>query len=182
VQVNALPPRSNAPTVIDFVLSFVPADAYDAILPSPADPSLTPGSATLLTLAEDLLNSALEDKADGGSTVPKVTRTQIGGQRANWVVEKLVIQEAMAVAQRGELLRPVAAAVRWAFENLPRNVPVALVRLWGDRGADPAAHLETAYACARLGRAGSGLRQAAKVMNYQQARCCLVLDGCCPSA
>jgi hypothetical protein len=185
MQLGALPQGSDTGACVDYLLSYVSVDEHDAVLPAPSDPALSPGSQAMLALCESLLHSA-EDylgvaddgavgadaagagAADGG----QLGSTGIASRRVNAVVEALVLAEAARVAAEGRLLRRVVSAVRWAFEHTPRNVPVSFVRFWGDRAVDTTAQLEVAYACARLGRRGNGLVDAARALSYDQARFC----------
>ena len=158
LQLNVLEPESNAPAAVDFILSFVPPDAHDAVLPSPEDPVLHAGAKTMLHLTEELLRRATGEEL------------LIGGRSANEAVQAIVIAEAQRVVRHGQLLPAVATAVRWAFENVPRNVSVGIVRWWGADANDRVGTLETAYACARLGRHDSGLRDLTRVLSFDQVR------------
>ena len=185
---------------MDYLYSLVPVSAADAVLPSLSSPTLTRGDAAMMQLVEELYNEALgigtaavadSDDGDGSAFASDSDdsdeeqdgaageRVSAEGMSVNELASTLMEVEAGRVLRQGVLLRPLCAAVRWAFENLPRNVPVALVRLWGDRPEDTAAHLEVAYACTRLSRSGDGLRAAARSMQYVDVRTCLPLLCVC---
>lgn len=97
-------------------------------------------------------------------------RVRLKGRRVNEVASALMAAEAARVLRDAALLRPLCTAVRWAWENTPRNVTVGIVRYWGDRPEDTAAHLEVAYACTRLSRQNDGLRAASVAMFFDNVR------------
>jgi hypothetical protein len=168
LQLGALPQGSNAPAAIDFLLRYVPWDGADATVPAPDAPDLEAGDKAMLHLCEDMYLAALRGSNHAASGAGDET-SSIAGASVNGAVVAIMAAEASKVAEGG-LWPRVAASVRWAFENAPRNVPVALVRYWGDREGDGLAQLEVAYACARLGQPGKGLREAARALTYEQVR------------
>jgi hypothetical protein len=92
----------------------------------------------------------------------------LDGLSANETVKLLILAEVQRLVRAGGLLMPVLGAVRWGFENVPRNFATTFVRYWGDPFSSETAPLEIAYACARLSREDEGLRIACSNLDFPQ--------------
>ena len=174
VQLGVMPDEfMDYPELVRQLQHIVGAGNYDARLGHPQDAALTPGEARVLTLVQAALRrAAAEARADagGGGDGTGEEEQSIAGTSANAALRAIVTHAARGVAAEARLLRPLCARVRWAFENVPRCVLVALARYWGDSATEAAPHLELAYACVRMSEPGTGLRTTAVALDYEQAR------------
>lgn len=203
-------PHSNAPTIIAYLLDYIPFDGIDGFLPAPDDAaaiaadavaklpsgpdgilsSTTPptGYSPVLNAALTLIKSAIRKcpqaaqellpnesgrPTPGLSADPEtgvITCTSLEGISANAAVQLLMVAEATRLCEAGGFLAPTVAAVRWAFEHTPRNIPLTLMQYWGDVWQGDVPPLEVAYACARLARRDEGVRHACMTLDFPQVR------------
>lgn len=119
----------------------------------------------------------LEDNTPVDTEVESVE--SLDGLSANAAIKILIMAEAQRIVRAGGLFLPVLGAVRWGWENVPRNFPVTFVQYWGDPFSSETAPLETAYACARLARKDEGLRIACTQLDFPQVRCCFFCNMWC---
>jgi hypothetical protein len=175
------------PAIVNYLLTLAQPDDSDVIIPSPSSSSLNPGEARMIRAADEILTSAVdtiqetivdtrENEGEEAATELRAEITagrgtlepEIGGQSLNAVINTLVMHAARHVIKNDAFLRKVCATVRWAFENVPRNVLVALAEYWGDMSEDGIAQLELARAFACMQRQGQGMRLTAIGMPEQE--------------
>ena len=111
-------------------------------------------------------------RQEGGEVVEtEVQRVEtLDGLSANVAARLLIMAEAQRIVRAGGLFTPVLGAVRWGWENVPRNFATTFLQYWGDPFSTETAPLEIAYACARLARKDEGLRIACSNLDYPQVR------------
>jgi hypothetical protein len=183
VQLDLFPDEfADHAAVVNYLLSLAAPEDSDITLPSPSDESLNPGQAQIMHLAQTFLRSAVDEVTQAinatvvahGEEAAETMRASIeargtlepdiSGASLNRVVHSLVVHAARYLVHSSEFLQAVCARTRWAFENIPPNVLLALERYWGDAGGEDVAPLEIARACACMGRRGSGIRLSAAGM------------------
>lgn len=161
-----------APAGPDSLLSSAPVTGYTPVL-SNALTLIKSAIRRCPQAARELLPNEAGVPTPGLSEDPEtgeITCTSLEGVSANAAVQLLMVAEAVRLAEAGGLFAPTVAAVRWAFEHTPRNIPLTLMQYWGDVWQGEIAPLEVAYASARLARRDEGVRHACAILDFPQVR------------